>query len=364
MQQNILTGGIEELGIIKQNLKELNDYKLKKKELDTSEKKLGKEVINKEKAIRDEIAKTIKQRKAAVEAIYDEPIEAARTKANKIHSKRGKYKKIAVNERINSETEESANENKDIKYNKKSIFKQEKLPFIFNNRLFFALFLPKGLVDASIILGTLLLFLFLIPCGVYFIWFSEKSYLYLALFYIIIIVVFGGLYLLVSKFKYKHIKALNRVRELRIKLHESKKKQKRIKKQIIHDKDESQYGLEDYDNELASLELEINKLTTQKRNALISFDNDKRISITNEIKNRNQKELDRLNSEYNITRNRNKLNGDHINGLTARLTNKYEAFLGKNMMTIEKISQLEQLMSSHKLGTISEAISLMKKQES
>ncbi len=364
MEANILNSGVDQLRIIKHNLNEMEKYKTQKKELDSSEKKLEKEVKNKEKAIADEISKAIKQRKNHIESTYDKPINEARTKIKKIQANRDKSKKIAVAERIATETKDMQIESKTIKSERKAIFKQEKISSIFNNRLFFALHLPKGFGDFVIILGTLIFFLFIIPCGVYFAWFSDRSYLYLALFYVIIIIVFGGLYLLTGKMVSKHIEALKKVRELRIRLSDSKRKQKRVQNRILHDIDETTYGLEDYNSETRALELEIDNLSKDKKAALLNFENEKRITIINEITDRNQKELDQLKSDYGKTRSQNKLNGDRLNALSKKIVNEYEVYLGKELMKVEELNQIERLMVSNNLKTIAEGKALYQKNDS
>lgn len=361
MDTNILTGGTNELHEIKKCLIDLENFETQKKTLDSAEKKLSKEVKSKEKAIKDEIYKTIKERKGHIESTYKKPIGEAKSKVKKVQSKKGNTKKQAVADRINAETEALRLEYKDIKANKKLVFRKEGIPAVFNTRLFFTYYLPKGFGDFVIILSSLILVLFIIPCGVYLLWFAEKSYFFLALFYIIVIVVFGGIYLLFGKVKLKNIDALKRVRDLNTKLSENRKSQKHIIRQIRHDKDESAYGLDRFNSENKELEQEIDKLSEEKRTALLVFSNEKRVNIANEITRRHQAELDNLKSEYNTTRNRNKLNSDNLIALSTKIANEYEVYLGKDNMSIEKINYLESLITSNRAGTIAEAIEIDKK---
>ena len=181
------------------------------------------------------------------------------------------------------------------------------------------------------------------------------------MFYIFIIIVFGGLYLLISKSKYKHIDALKRVREIRIKLHESKRAQKRVEKRIKNDNDESQYGLDEYNSEMRELEKEIDKLTEQKKSALAVFEGTTRNNIKDEITNRTQKELEDLKSEYSSNHIKNKQNETQLVSLSTKVADEYEAYLGKDFMSVEKIAQLEELLLTHKAKTIANAMALLKK---
>lgn len=361
MENQILSGGLDQLREIKKSLMDLENYETQKKSLDSAEKKLAKDIKNKEKSIADEIAKTIKDRKDHIESTYDKPIDEAKSKVKKVQSKKVKTKKRAVSERINSETEQYRLEIKDIKAKKKMLFRKEGIPSIFNNRFFFAVYLPKGFGDIAIIFAKLLVLLFVIPCGVFFLWFAGKSYLILALFYIIIIVIFGGLYLLIGKIKYKHLETLRTIRDLRSKHSETKKKKKHLIKQIRHDKDESSYGLDKYNSENTELEKVIDKLSEEKRNALMAFDNEKRSNIINEIAKSHQEDLDHLKSDYEKTRNQNKVNSDNLVTVSTKIATEYEVYLDKSYMTVEKINQLENLLHANQASTIAEALDLLKK---
>ena len=265
MGKEILEGGLNELGQIKQKLMELDGYKEQKKALDAQENKLEKSVSDKEKAIENEINKVTKERKAQVEATFDEQIDSVRATQKKVQVKKDKTKKAAVEERINAETANLKSEDEALKVGGKSILKQENIPFIYNNRLFFALYFPRGFGDVCIILLTLVLLLFVIPFGVYYIWFLDKSILFLVLFYVIIVVLFGGLYLIIGKTKHRHHEALDRVREIRRKIYESKRQQARIKRKIKQDKDESRYGLEEYNSEIEALQGQINSFPAAEK---------------------------------------------------------------------------------------------------
>ena len=63
MGKEILEGGLNELRQIKQKLTELDGYKEQKKALDAQENKLEKSVLDKEKAIENEINKVTKRAK-------------------------------------------------------------------------------------------------------------------------------------------------------------------------------------------------------------------------------------------------------------------------------------------------------------
>ncbi len=355
MGKEILEGGLNELDQIKQKLTQLDGYKEQKKALDAQENKLGKSVSAKEKAIESEISKVTKERRAQVEATYDEQIDSVRATQKKVQAKKDKTKKAAVEERINAETAEFKNEDEALKLGGKSIFKQENIPFMYNNRLFFALYFPRGFGDVCIIILTLVLLLFVIPFGVYYIWFLDKSILFLVLFYVIIVVVFGGLYLIIGKTKHRHHEALDRVREMRRKIYESKRQQARIKRKIKRDKDESGYGLEEYNSEIYTLQSQINGFLQQKKDALNTFENVTRPDIKQQITASNQAELDNLKAGYKKAYDEGRENQSRLNNLAVQVASEYEGYIGKDLLTVEKIGQMEQLIANGSAANIADA---------
>lgn len=360
MEKDLMAGGMQELASIKQKLMELDNYKAQKKILDAEESKLEKSVSNKEKFIENEINKVTRERRAQVEATYDEQINSVRTRQKKVQAKKDKTKKAAVEERIDTETADFKNEDKALKLGGKSIFKQENIPFLYNNRFFFALYFPRGFGDFCIILLTLVLLLFAIPFGVYSIWFAGMSVLYLVLFYVGIIVVFGGLYLIIGKTKCKHREALDKVREMRRQIYESKRQQRRIKKQIKRDRDESGYGLEEYSGEIEALQNEINDFLEQKKEALSVFESTTRKDIKEQITDSNQAELDSLKADYKRIYEQNRQNQNSLNTLAIHIASEYEGYIGKDLLTVDKVGQLEQLIASGSASTIADAVTKLR----
>ena len=360
MGKEILDGGLGELAQIKQKLSELDSYKEQKKALDAQESKLEKSVSAKEKAIENEINKVTKERRAQVEATYDEQIDSVRATQKKVQAKKDKTKKAAVEERINAETADLKNEDEALKVGGKSILKQENIPFLYNNRLFFALYFPRGFVDILIILLTLVVLLFVIPFGVYYFWFFDKSILYLVLFYVVIVVVFGGLYLIIGKTKHRHREALDRVREIRRQIYESKRQQARIKRKIKQDRDESAYGLEEYNSEIEALQGQINGFLQQKKEALNTFDTVTRPDIKQQITDSTQAELDNLKAEYKKTYDEGRENQGRLNTLAMQVASEYEGYIGKDLLSVEKINQMEQLIMNGSAKNIADAAAQMR----
>lgn len=356
MGKNILMGGAKELDEIKKELIELSNATKQKEDLETLEKELEKSIAKKEKEIEDEITRVTQQRRAQIESTIDVQINKVNEVLKKVQSQKDKAKKKAVIKRIDQETADYRSEEEELDLGGKSIFKQENIPFLYNNRLFFALFFPSGLGDLGIIIVSIAIVFFIIPLAAYNLIFDSTNVLYLALCYVVTIILFGGAYLVLGKMKCKHNEALNRVKEIRKLIQKNKSKQRQIKQQIVKDKDETNYGLEDFDSEIETLERSKIELLEQKRSALAEFDATTSEVIQNQIISNHESALNEQKSEYQKVYNQNRENLSHVSNLAVHISTKYEGLIGKEFLTIEKIEQLEQLIVSGNAKTIGEAL--------
>lgn len=359
MESNVLLGGIEELKAIKQKVTEFNQCTEQKKTLEALETQLEKTLEKKERDIAEEIAQVTRQRRLQIETTIDKQVDQVTEKLKKVQASKEKSRKKAVVSRIDVETADYRNKAEELSLGGKSIFKQENIPHLYNNRLFFALYFPRGLGDWLIIALALIIAFFVIPFGLYHLLFDGKSVLYLALCYMGSIIIFGSIYLILGKTKYRHQAALDRVREMRRRILESKRKQKKIRRQIQKDKDESLYGLESFDQEIQNLQQTVSELLQQKKTALSDFDTVTSQTIKEQILVKNEAEVNKLKTEYRNVYDQNKENLACMNKLSVSLSQEYEGFLGKEFLTIEKIEQMESLMASGRANSIGDAIATL-----
>lgn len=359
MESNVLKGGIQEIAAIKESVVELNNCVREKQNLEAKEKQLERSISVKENAIANKIKDVTRQRRSELEATFDERINSVKSKLKNVESNREKAKKKAIMERVDQETAGVRSESEELQLAGKSVFKQENIPLLYNNRLFFALYFPSGIGDIGIILLTLAIAFFAIPFGLYYAFFEGRGMLYLALTYVFVIIVFGGLYLVIGKTKFKHLEALNRVRALRRSLHESKKTQEKIKRQIIKDKDESLYELGEFDQEIGGYKSTINELLEQKNKALIDFDNVTVAEIRQQITSDHEEELNALKAEYREVYDHGKKNLEKLNKTSVKISTEYESVLGKEFLTLEKLERMEEAIHTGEANNIAEAMSLI-----
>ncbi len=361
MEGNILSGGLEDLNRLKDILLDLNGQMDNNDVLVSEESKLEKTIKNKEKAIAEEIVSTGKKRKDEIEATFNEQLEKTRARMKKIRGKKEKSKSAKISERIDSETSQLKEEYRQMVLDTKTMLKQNKVPSFCNTKLFYALFLPTGMGDMAIIIIALFAILLVIPCFVYFYVIPKESMVYLILIYFVTVIFFGGLYMLIdNNIKDKHMETIKRVYRLRTQIADNKKKRDKIRKGILKDKDESKYGLDNFNQELIELEEELKSITEQKNEALSVFENTTRFVIGEEIKARSQEELTALKKEYGEVYVKVKETEENIKNLSMELAGNYEAYLGKEFMSVDKLNILCDIMTDNDLKTISEAMGFYK----
>ncbi len=356
-ESNVLSGGIEVLDKIKDSLIDLNDKQSKYDTLVMDESDLDKQIQVLDKAVEDEIVDTTGNRRKEIEATFDKQISKSQDKIKKITVKRDKAKNSKVSERIEQETESYIKENQELKLETKKTLKESGIPAICNSKFFFALYFPKSFSDVFIILISVILAFLLIPCGIYFFLLAEQEIVYLIIIYFITIIVFGGLYILIAnRTKEKKREAFLQIKDLRNKVRLNRKKMARIRKKIRKDQDESVYGLEEFDQELAVIEQEVADIRDKKNEALLNFDNNTKVVITNQIQDRFAEKRSQLKKDHEKASSEVAKLDKEIKELTINIASNYEPYIGKDMMTVDRLDSLTNIIKAENATNVSEAI--------
>lgn len=359
---NILSGGVDALLEIKKDLTRLNQEKEQNDTLLLEQKNLERSIQNLEKVIADEIQTTIKMRRKEIEDTFDEQADKVRTKMKKTKEKREKWKDSKVSERINVETAPLREENNSFNKEAKAVLRQKRMPFFCNTKLYFALYSPSSFSDFLIILSALIIVLLLIPFSIYFFVLPQEKTGYLFIIYFVTVVIFGGIYAFIyNRTKEKYPEEIKQVRGIRNSIRMNNKKMNVMKKRIKKDRDESGYGLENFDQELAKYSQEEADIENQKKEALDVFDHTTSKVITEEIKGQQEEKLSKLRMEYDRAIDKLKDTDEKIKALTIKIASEYEPYLGKELVSLESLEELIHILQAGSAETVSEAISFYKK---
>ncbi|MDX1358479.1 MAG: hypothetical protein R3232_06590, partial [Clostridia bacterium] len=257
MTETFLDMGVDAVVELKQAIMKLDSLGERKRESLTLIKHLNKEINTGINQMETEIAKAVRTKRAVIEEKYDKQINSLIAKKGSLTAERSRTKKAAVSDRIKNETNETVVGMHVLKKDWKVLARRDKLPLIVRSRLFSALYLPKRFKDFLVILVFLAFILFLIPCGIYFLWLSDRSYLYLALLYVLTILLFGGIHLGLGRLKTRHASTLAKIKELRTKYDTLRRELRKERKAITKDSDESMYGLGEYDTEIREIDAQL-----------------------------------------------------------------------------------------------------------
>ena len=300
--------------------------------------------------------RTLKNRSEEIKKTYERQIEQIDGALKKARSQRERAKNLGVKGRIETETEPVNEENQELWRRFKAVLRKDKAPFFCRTRLYYMLFQPSGFSEFLGLFFTFLLFFLLIPIGVYLL-LPERRTLYLIAVYLLDILIFGGLYVLISNQPQgKHGEA---IREGRGFLNEMRKNRKRIRniaRGSRSDSSEEPYHLEDYDSEIEKAEQEREQTIREMQSAQDTFEKVTKNIITGEMDSAAQAELDQLSDQLaESSRRRSELEKKEKLG-EQELSLRYEQLLGKAHMKEEEIDRLYELIQSGEASSLIDAV--------
>lgn len=347
----------------KQAVQELDELKQKEKMLQSLEKELENSLKSKKKEVADTIAQTVKKRSDEIAGSYDTEIGKAEDRLKKVRSKREKAKTQGEKERIAEETQGLSKENQELKDQMKTIFRANHVPGFCAGDLYYSLYFTRGVKEMMTMVIMLFIFFLAVPVGIYFA-IPERHALHLVGIYVAAVAVFGGIYVKIgNSTKMKHMDALKEGRAIRDRIKANRKRMKAIAKSIRKDKDEAVYNLEKFDDEIAQLNQDLAQTERKKKEALNTLETVTKNIISDEIMGNNKEELDQI--ETDLTKTTEDLK-ETQNAATAKalyITDNFGIYTGKDFMTTERLSALEEIIQSGRAANISEAIIVFKSKE-
>ncbi len=368
-ESNVFNENVDFLIKAKEKVVELDKIKAKNEEIKSADKKLLKQIAAEEKSIADEISSTLKKRQSEISGSYDKELDANRNKVKDIKAKRSRVKDKRVNERVDVETADLHEENRQLSIEVKTLFKKHKVPGFCNTHLYYALFMPKGISEIFTMLLGFIIGIGGLPALAYFLvkTFAFKdpkktmdTILAIVIVAGVIVIVFVLYFLMFNITKLKHRDTLRDGRKIRDKVKANKKNIKAIKNAISKDKDESGYDLNKYDKKIQDLDDEADVISRNKQEALTIFENETKNIIIDEINHRRLDKVHKMKSDHKKREVAiHELEGQ-ISELGRGITNQYESYIGKEFCTADKLTDLITLMEEGTADTVSQAIAAYK----
>jgi len=359
-EQNILTGNMTCLNQIKADIKAHNSTKEKFESIKVTVKDLERSIESSEKVIKEEIESTLKTRREAVELGFNKEIENDQEKLKKIQSNRDKAKLKGVKERIAVETSSLREDNIGMKDEIKAAFKSNKIPEFCNTRLFLALFMTKGIKDILVCIVTFLITFLAVPSAIYYFVPNMQDWSLIVIYVVIAAIVFAIYKIISERVRFAHFEIIQGLIITRDRITENKRKISKIVRAIKKDKNEEMYGLDSFDEKINIIISDIEKFEAKKSLALEDFNNLVKPNIIEEIEGKDRDRIKALKVDLEkksmlLTETEDKVKEQRI-----YITSNYEAYLGNEFITPDKLEALAEIINTGGAETIGKAMAVYK----
>lgn len=369
MNTNVFNENVDYLYQVQTDLEAVEQLKKELAEYKIQEKNLKKAIATEEKSIQDEITQTIRKRKNEREKVYDNRIEANKSKNRSVRMQRDKAKSKRVDERVSAETADLSEENRQIQVEMKTLFKAHHVPAFCLSNLFYSLFMTKRIYEYLVLLLAMLITYVGIPVLVYFfsinillVKMNIGKVIFLSICITTLLLGFISLVyrVILNKVKLKHHDILLEGRNFKDKMAANKRQMKAIKNKINKDKDDSLYGLEKYDDKLSELDEELEQISKEKQKSMTDFENNTKQLLIDEVNDRRLGKLEEMKANIEEMEDQIVVLEEDIQKSSIGITNNYGAILGKDFCTPTKVADLISLMEDGTAQTVSEAIAAYK----
>jgi hypothetical protein len=341
--------------------------------LKASMKKLTKNIVAEEKSIADEIASTTRKRKQEISSTYDDRLDDNRDRQKKVSAKRSKKKSQRMDARYQDETKHIRDNDRDLEVEMKTLLKKNRVPSFVASKLYFIMFMPRGIAEFGGMLLSFLIYFAGIP-GIVVLVIKKLvleareninmafwCVLVAALMVIIQLIIY---FAILSATKLRHQEVIAQARNIRDKSKANKRQMAAIKNSISKDKDESGYDLDAYDQKLAQLDAEADSIGKEKQEALRVFEDETKQLITDEINGRRLQTLEDMKAEKSALEDKLAECEKQYSDKVLQITNQYASYIGEDLCREDRLADLIALMEDEQAETVSEAIGIYKGQKS
>lgn len=358
-EQNILAGDVS---VLDQMINDLNVHKEtieRLGRLSDSIQDISRNVEDARQAVQDEIDSRIKDSMDAVCAGFDKTIASDREKLKAVQNKRDKAKLAGVKERIASETADIRKQNDALKNQVKEAFAQENIPMVCNSRLFIAVYRTRKLTDVFLYLLIIAAVYAAVPFGLSVL--PDFPLWGMILYYVVVILIQSFINkMIVEKTIVRHADIIDQARKIKEEIHNNHKKINKIAKNIKTDKNEEMYDLHEYDAKMKELRDDMKRIEQEKEKVLDDFEKTVKPDIIAEIEGRESERINAMKSELEKKSAEHLRLDNLIKEQRIYISSNYEAYLGKEYVTIDRLMELKQIMMSEGSDTVAQALAVYK----
>lgn len=357
--QNILYGSIEDLKDIHGALETQTGLRVQIASEMSRKQNLAKDIEAEEKLLRETIETTIKKRREQVVSNFDKEMSKAQDRLKKTRSERSKAKSKGIEARIKEETAETVQENKNLRDEIRTIFRQKGAWKHLDNRLIYILYYPRSAKEKVMFLLAAAAGLIIVPTLA--VWMTHAFWLLRVLEYILVAGIFAGLYALGYRYaRVQYRDAFSETKLQRMSILKNESKIKRKIRAIKKDKDDDRYGLGEFDDDIRELEQHINDIVARKNAALGDFERTTKPDIEEEITSRDIGKIEKLRREQTEVSLKLKELEEQQKNVTINISTNYTAYIGEENMNIDRIEKMMVLVGDGRAKTIGDAVNILK----
>ena len=339
-------------------LAQLDATKAEEQRFDLDSKQLKKRLDAEQQFVSDTIRQTISARRGEIEETYRKESGKVLDKQKKVRAERSKAKAAGVKSRIEEETADLREENRRLKKELKTQMKQSKVPSFCNTTYYYAMYFTKGVVEAALLILTLVMVFFGIPLGIYWL-IPERQMIHLLFIYIAVLVLFFGAYIAIGNLtKDKHMNTLREGRKIRDVMRNNRRRIRAITRTIEKDRDEAGYSLDDFDQRLRQIDQELDRLAKAKEDTLTQFNRVTVLEIEREITANSQAKIEGLEAELKKSKEKLEISKAKVQEFNLTLTDKYIPYLGREYMNAKALNTLAGYLENGQAANLTEAKNL------
>lgn len=354
-EQNVLAGNVAVMEQIISDVKEHAEKINRLDKISDTVKDLNRDIEISEREVREETEAKIKSAVNSICEGYDKSVAADKAKIKEVQAARDKAKQAGVKERIASETESLRKENESLKEQIREAFKLERIPMYCNSRIYSALFQTSGVLDCTIYIFVQLLLYVFIP--VIFIFISGfPAWGYIVYYAVMCITTVNIHKVILNKTLLKHSETIVAARDTKRTIIRNRKRIKKIARSIRSDKNEEMYGLENYDYNINRLYDHIRDVEDERKRALDEFEKTAKPDIISEIDGRSRDNINQMKTELEKNQNEYTELDELIKKQRIYISSNYEAYLGKEFMSLDRLQELYSYMKSGAADTVGQAL--------
>ena len=336
-------------------LLELEEWKAAREGWEAEEKRSEKTLSEERRIVTDNVHSTIKKRREEIAETYTNEIRNEMEKIKKEKSKRAKAKEQGIRARMTEETAHLVAENAGLKTQSRELFRKNGVPSFCNTLFYYALYFPRGMKEILILSAMVLLWVLVLPSVIFLVIPNAPSWLF-----VVLVVVFVVLWLAFyigfgNKTKIPYFSTLKEGRRIRSQIYSNQRRIKRIKKSIRKDHNEDVYNLAQYDRTIVELEEEIRSLKQKQEEALKVFDEQTDPLIRKEIEENSAGRLSNLEQNLEEVRKKRADAEAQVKARTISCAEEYEAYIGKEFMTKERLDSLISIFQTQSPANLTEA---------